>query len=132
MSHESEGQKGRPPRREPALRTSLITHHSWFSLIAQHPPLPLRLLQSDAQQVAGPDERDAEEQRLVPQPLEPARLRELRVAEPSSAKRFDSRSTSASTPNFWTKRLSSPGAAARSIRSTKCVRMRRSAKKRSA
>src|ERR1041385_1214778 len=53
-------------------------------------------------------------------------------ARPSSAKRLASRSMRARTPNFWAKRRSSPGEAARSLRSTKWVLTRRSAKKRSA
>lgn len=53
-------------------------------------------------------------------------------ASPRSWKRRDSRSISAATPNFWAKRRSSPNAAARSLRSTKCVFTRRSLKKRRA
>src|SRR5207245_2837488 len=58
----------------------------------------------------------------------------LRIAErrPSSAKRRDSRSTSAATPNFWAKRRSSPTDAAFSFRCTEWTLMRRSAKHRSA
>src|SRR5437016_1382160 len=51
---------------------------------------------------------------------------------PSSAKRLASRSIRARTPNFWAKRRSSAGEAARSLRSTNWVLTRRSAKKRSA
>src|SRR5439155_1267450 len=51
---------------------------------------------------------------------------------PSSVKRFASRSIRACTPNCCAKRRSSPSEAARSFRSTKCVVMRRSAKKRRA
>src|SRR5438270_655528 len=51
---------------------------------------------------------------------------------PSSPKRRESRSMSAATPYFCAKRRSSPTAAARSFKSTKCTLMRRSAKKRSA
>src|SRR5438445_10882442 len=51
---------------------------------------------------------------------------------PRSAYRLESWSISAWTPNLWAKRRSSPTEAARSFKSTKCVLMRRSAKKRRA
>ncbi len=54
------------------------------------------------------------------------------LRRPRSANRFPSRSTSACTPNFWANRRSSPGEAALTCRSTKCVLMRRSAKNRRA
>src|SRR6185503_19446958 len=51
---------------------------------------------------------------------------------PSSSYRFESLSMSRSSPNFCTKRRSSPSEAARSFKSTKCVLIRRSAKNRRA
>ena len=51
---------------------------------------------------------------------------------PRSRKRFELSSMSADTPSFCAKRRSSPSDAERSVRSTKCVFTRRSAKNRSA